>query len=398
VFGLVISGAIMLPVILKASVRGWGSLFATFTRNPYEYISDVPRVGTDPLGFLRAYVSIAPSLSLHGSTHPPGSVLLLWIVAQTLGPGPGPASLVIIGLSSLVPLSALWLGWRLGGLRIGLLAGALAAVMPGHQMYSVTSMDGVFNGLLALSAAAFFLCLEPGARRRHAALAGAVIAIALFFTYAATQLAFFGLAAGVAAAWRRRGTSPSTDQWWPALAPVLRQSVIAAGVVAGAYGGIFLITGYNVAAGAVAATSTNANLMRDFVGAASARAFVPPNLSYYTMYLLANLLPFAWYVGPWGIQAATSAGGRALRTQPWGPTASLALAATALLGGMWLSGLFNREVERIWGFVFPLLAVLMATHVSRAATAGERRWRAGLYLGLMVTFTMTIRLALNTFW
>ncbi|HMQ30114.1 MAG TPA: hypothetical protein PKD53_05270 [Chloroflexaceae bacterium] len=395
---LVLGGAVALPVALKGSVRGWGSLFATFTDNPYEYISDVPRVGDDPLGFLRSYVAIAPGLSLHGSTHPPGNALLLWAVERVFGPGPVPASLVAIALSGALPLAALWLGWRLGGPALGLLAGAAAVVMPGHQIYSVTSMDGVFNGLLALGAVAFFLALEPGAPRRLAALAGLLIGAGLFFTYAATQLAFFGLGAAVVAIWRRRAAEGPGAPWWPAAAPVLRQGAIAAGVIAGGYLGLFLLAGYNVVEGAVTATATNAAVMRGLDGVAPGRAFAPPNLAYYTMHLVANLLPFAWYLGPAGLQAATGAGGRALRGRPWGPLAGLAVAAVALLGGMWLSGLFNREVERIWSFAGPLLAVLVAAHIVAGATPGERRWRAALFLGLLAAHAMGIRLLLNTYW
>jgi hypothetical protein len=295
---LVLAGSLLLPAVLKVSVRGWESLFSTFTNNPFEYISDVPRVGSDPLGFVREYISIAPTLALHSSTHPPGNVLLLWLVAQLVGPGPTPATFVAIGLSSMGPLAACWLGWQLAGRRIGLLAGAFAVVLPGHQIFSVTSMDAVFNGIFALGAVAFILALRPGASVRMALLSGLLIATGLFFSYAATQLAFFGIGVVLAAFWIRQAQQ---DNWRANASAVLRPALIAAGVIAGVYLVLGLVTGFNVVEGAIRATAINAAVMRGFTADAAARAFVPPNLSYYTRHLLANLLPFAWYLGPWGL-------------------------------------------------------------------------------------------------
>ncbi|MFV9507142.1 MAG: hypothetical protein AB4911_21540 [Oscillochloridaceae bacterium umkhey_bin13] len=301
-------------------------------------------------------------------------------------------------LSATLPLAALWVGIRLGGLQLGLLAGAIAVVMPGHQIYSVTSMDGVFNAILAWGAVLFLVALEPGSRPRMALLAGAVIGLGLFFTFAATQLAFFGLAVLLVAIWRQRSALGPATGWGAALAHPLRQSLLAAGVIGGAYLVLWLVTGYNVVAGALAATAHNATVMRGFADEATSRAFVPPSLAFYTLHLLANLLPFAWYLGPWGLQASLAGGHHALQQRPWRGLASLSLATAALVGGMVLSGLFNREVERIWSFVYPLAAVVIAAHSLRGTSPGERRWRAAMYLGLFVAHTMFIRVTLNTFW
>lgn len=389
-------GGVLLPVALKISVRGWVSLFTTFTNNPYEYISDVGRVGDAPLAFLRSYVDLAPSMALHSSTHPPGAILLLWVVERTLGAGPLPASFVAIGLSSGLGLAALWLGWLIGGVRLGLLAGALTVLMPGHQMYSVTSMDGLFNSLIALGAVAFLRSIDPGASWRHALLAGMIIAAALFFSYAATQLAFFGMGVVLASLLRRR---PPAIGWHGVFAPVVRQAAIAAGAIGACYLLIFLLTGFHVLDGALGATAHNAAVMRGVaVGEVALRAFVPPDLSFYVMHLLANLLPFAWYLGPWGLQAAMGAGLRAWAGSSSGRLALLAAGLAALIGGMLFSGLFNREVERIWGFTYPLLAVLIGAHILQGDTSYERRWRVAMYLGLFAAQSIFIRTVLNTFW
>jgi 4-amino-4-deoxy-L-arabinose transferase-like glycosyltransferase len=359
----------------------------TFRDNPSDYIRDVPLVGADPLGFLGRYVELSPTLAWHNSNHPPGSVLLLWGVEQMLGPGAVPASRVVIVLSSLVVLAAFWLGLRLGGRHLALLAGALMVVMPGHQVYSVTSMDGVFNGLLALAAVAFFLALEPGARPWRGVLAGVLLALGLFFTYATTQLFFFGAAVCLLAL--QRGQS---------LGSVLRQGMLAAGTLALLYGLLAAATGFNIVEAVLQAKANNARLLSDPT-ATDPGLMGLPSMSHYTYYLGVNIVPFLWYLAPWGLAALTPvlvAGWRA-RQQP-GSLDVLALALLALVLGMWLSGLFVREVERIWGFAYPLAAVLMAAHIWQGETRRVRLWRAGLWVALFFAQAATMHMLLNTYW
>jgi hypothetical protein len=265
--------------------------------------------------------------------------------------------------------------------------------MPGHQIYSVTSMDGVFSALLTLGAAAFLLALEPDARPWSAMLAGGLIALSLFFTYTATQLFFFGLGALGVALWRGRASGTAALL----ILPPLRQSLIAVGTLIVIYLLIFLVCGYNVASGAVRATAINAEVMRGVVAANPAMPFLPPSLAFYALFLSANLLPFAWYVGPWGITAALGAGRQALFARPPALAASLAVALASLLAGMWLSGLFNREVERIWAFTYPLIAALSVCYIWQG-TRLQRRQQAGFYLIIFFLYTVGIRVLLDTYW
>lgn len=214
-------GAIVLPVLVKASTRGWDTLFWTFRDNPSDYIVDVPQV-SDPISFLGQYVAISPTLAWHNANHPPGSVLLLWGVAQVFGAGPYIGSYAAIVLSSTLVLAAWWLGFHMGGLRLALLAAALMTVMPGHMIYSVTAMDGLFNGLNALALVAFFVAIERPAQLWRGMVAGGLLALALMFTYATTQLVFFGaVVAGLAL---RRGQT---------LGAVLRQGAVVGAVFIG---------------------------------------------------------------------------------------------------------------------------------------------------------------------
>jgi hypothetical protein len=417
---LVLAGAVALPVALEAAVLGWDSLYAVFRDSPYDYQRDTGLVGGDPLGFLRRYVELAPTMALHNSNHPPGSVLLLWGVEGLFGPGAVATSWAAILLSALAAAAALWLGWRLGGPRLALLAGAIYAVMPGHMVYSVTSMDGVFNAVNALGAAAFFLCLEPGARRRAAVAAGALIALGLFFTYSTTQLVFFGAAAAALAIVRRAAgqegmrAAPVNGRDAPAgrlytvpmgmlraaAAPVLRQGLIAAGTIVAIYLLLFLATGFNVVQAAREATAENAIIVGKQLLEGPVRApFLPPSVAFYVDFLGANLAPYLWYLAPWGLAALSAAllAGAGRRWAGLDAFDALLISVGACVLGMWLGGLFNREVERIWGFTYPLLAVLIARH----ALQGDGRaqlWRAGVALALFFAMSAVIKQLLNTAW
>lgn len=387
-----LAGGVGLPVALKAAVRGWDSLFYTFAASPHDYIRDLPKIA-DPIAFLGRYVEMAPTMVLHNANHPPGSILLLWVVARLFGPGAIPATWVVIALGGLSVIAAFWLGLRLGGPRQGLLAAAILAVMPGHQIYSATAMDALFSGVVALGMIALFLALEPGARGWRAALAGALLAAGLFLTYAATQLVFFGAALGALAL--LRGGAQRL---------VMRQAAITAGVLAAIYALIYLATGFNIVAGAVQATAINAlHVGKAGDLTAAAQPFAPPTIAYYLFYLSANSLPFAYYLGPWGLAALAprlQAAVRRLRAGEWRAHApdALALGLAALIGAMALGGLFNREVERIWGFTYPLLAALIAQHAWQGATQRERLGRAALYASLFFAQSLVFRMLLNTYW
>jgi len=422
---LVMVGAVVIPVALEVAVLGWDSLYAVFRDSPYDYQRDTWRVGGDPLGFLRHYVETAPSMALHNSNHPPGSILLLWAVEGMFGPGAVATSWAAIVLSALAAAAALWLGWRLGGARVAVLAGLIYLAMPGHMVYSVTSMDGVFNAVNALGAVAFFLCLEPPARARSAVAAGVLIAGGVFLTYTTTQLFFFGAAAAALAIYRRwaagAGAQPAggagrgderfavppqppqgraardllTAAW-----PVLRQGLIAAGTIVAIYLTIFLVSGFNIFAAAREATAENAIIVGKQLVEGPVRApFLPPSMAFYVDFVGANLAPYLWYLAPWGL-AALSAAVLAGARRGWGGLDAwdaVLISAGACVLGMWLGGLFNREVERIWAFTYPLLAVLIARHALQGDER-SRRWRAALFPALFFAMSAVIKMLLNTAW
>ncbi|NTW03413.1 MAG: hypothetical protein HGA19_19415, partial [Oscillochloris sp.] len=133
VVGIAWLAAAVLPATLKATLRGWESLFQTFALQEGDYIRDVPLVGNDPIGFLRGYVARMPDLVLHNKTHPPGNTLLLWVVERTLGAGPVPATWFVITLAALGVWPTYLLARRLSGWRAGVVAAAIYALLPAYM-------------------------------------------------------------------------------------------------------------------------------------------------------------------------------------------------------------------------------------------------------------------------
>ncbi len=384
---LVVLGAAVLPVILKISLRGLESVFYTFRDNPNDYIRDVPLVD-HPIAFLRRFEAISPTLTVHNRSHPPGSVLLLWAIAQLFGAGAGPATWAVIALGSLSAAVAFWLGQRIGGWPVGLLSGAIYTAMPGHQFYSVTSIDIVFVLLIASAATAFFLALEPRARPWLAVLAGVLIAVSLFFTYATTQLFWFGAAVCACALLRR---TP--------VAHVLRQGALTTLVITGMYAMLAVLTGFNIVTVFRTSLTTNSEVMGRIDTAGQLHTFTSPTLAYYIYYLGINLLPYLWFLAPWGLTAwAAMARSALLRWRSLRAADTLALGFTAWIAGMWLSGLFIRETERVWSFTYPLAAVLIATHAWQGETTRVRLWRAALFTTLCFGMSVFLRMTMTSFW
>jgi hypothetical protein len=382
-----------LVVGMELVAEGPAGLTALFAESPYEYIRDVGLVGGDPIGFLRNFEQLAPDLALHASTHPPGSVLFFWLIEQLFGLGFLIPSLITVVLSSSAPLAAVWLANELSGRRAALIAALTAATMPGTLTYAVPSLDGVMNVLLAFGAAAFLLALLRPERWWYGLISGGFLALGLALTYAATQIFFFGVGAVLAVAVQllRSGQSPRL-----VLLQIARGAVPAALVIVVASLATYLISGFNVVHAATTATRINAEMMDRFreVGM-PALPFGPPSLDWYLRFAAANLLPFAWYVTPW-LLALLSLQIAAARERRWSAPRDTLLAATAaLVLGLWLGGLFNREVERIWAFAYPLIAATAALTVVEMPQA-RRVVSVFALLGLLSA--AGVKALLNTFW
>lgn len=385
---------VALPVALKVGLRGWSSLFQTFVEQEGDYIRDVPRVGTDPLGFLRGYVEAMPELVLHNKTHPPGSTLFLWLVERIIGPGPEPAAWVVIGIAALGVVPTYVLTKALLGARTATLAAAVYVVLPAYLIYAATSMDALFATLLACATTALYSAIlvpdEPGTRLAPhllvAVAAGVWVAFGLFFTFTTLMLALIVLALVLyrLRVSRRPGLS---FQRLVAVCAVIGGTVLLVLAL------LWAATGYNT-------------LAAFFVGVANNRVDVlarvsPLGLSSYLFFLAVNAVAFCWFLGPWaGFRLVRSGGAQVARASTGVERKgdALGVGMAALIGGMLASGLFFREIERVWLFAHILIAAVLANGIMEQADRRSRVLLAAALLVALFVHGIVFRAALRVAW
>jgi hypothetical protein len=162
-------------------------------RRDADYYADVARFASLP-EIWRTYEERQPTLSLHGQTHPPGAVSVLWLLDRALRSDLARICLAVVLLSAagLLPVYALA---RACLDRPGAEAATLLwATTPAVALYGATCMDMVFALPLVASAAAF----AWGVRGRPGALgaaacwgcaSGAALALGSLFTFSSAVLA-----------------------------------------------------------------------------------------------------------------------------------------------------------------------------------------------------------------
>jgi hypothetical protein len=343
---------------------GLKSISWPFSRTGEEYFGDAMHLG-DPMQLLREYPTMR--LSHHPATHPPGGVLLLWVVRKTLGEGLMTASLVAIVLTALTIIPAAMLARRFlspGALTIFI---GLYVLTPNLVLFGATSMDGVFALFLVCAACVFFRGAKDTASLRLTILRGIHLglwlALSTFFTYATIALVALLVV------------------WWmltkfsPRIFAILS---IAALTLVASFAILCLATSCNIIACARTAIAFDAQTMNEV------------KVHYWDV-SVTNLLGFL--VGS-GMIAATL-WMRSLRGRSDVNALSRALAMTLML--LSFSTLFTRELERVWMFLTPLLLVSAAWELDRLSKKLRRRWIVGTMVLLFVQ-TWVTQVMLNTIW
>lgn len=151
------------------------------------YRSDLPRIGSDPAGFLRQYVEEAPALSVESRQHPPGPVLLLWAFGQLGLRSPVLVGLLILAIGCLsVPLVAV----AVRSLSSEAAARSLVPVLAlaPYAVWLAVSLDAVPLTLCAAALAAGVVGSEPRRSPWWAAGAGLLLGTGALFSYSVAWL------------------------------------------------------------------------------------------------------------------------------------------------------------------------------------------------------------------
>ncbi|MYF99310.1 glycosyltransferase family 39 protein [Candidatus Poribacteria bacterium] len=178
------------------------ALLEPYTRSGLEYYADVPHI--DQLGlqqFLRDFSKpeLFNTLTGHTRTHPPGGVIFLWIVSGIFGYNLVSASLVSIFFTVIVVIPIYKLGERLYGKKVALYSLLLFLITPNFVMFTTTSMDGPFSVFPILSLYLFYEARERETKphlqldifRPYSLLTGISLAFGMFMTYATVVVGVF---------------------------------------------------------------------------------------------------------------------------------------------------------------------------------------------------------------
>jgi hypothetical protein len=155
---------------------------------------------------------------------------------------------------------------------------------------------------------------------------------------------------------------------------------------------LWVATGYNSVAAFFAGVAGNRVDVSERVS--------PLGLSSYLFFFAVNAVAYGCFLGPWVVYRLGVSGreqiARALRG-PDLPADSLGAGMAALLVGMLCSGLFYREIERVWLFAHILIAAVLAGGIMQVA-GRSRIVLAALLLGSLFVHSVIFRATLRVSW
>lgn len=324
----------------------------------FDYLAAVPDVGS-PLTFLRDFVDQIASYPIHVQGHPPGMVLLLWLLDRIGLDGSTPAAVLVLTVAASAPVAVLLTVREVMPDEVVRRAAPFLVLTPA-AIWVATTADAFFTGIAAWAILLVVVGTRDAGRRADvAALAGgALFAIGLHLTYGLAPL-------GAIPAW-----IILTRRAWRtgALGAVGGAAVIAASTSAG----FFLLDGLQ-------ATSE-----RYDVGVASTRP--------YGYFVFANLAVLVVSVGPAVVMA--------LATMRRDLSTGIVWAAAVAVVAADVSGLSKGEVERIWLPYVPWLMVAAGCTAIPAVVrvAGRRVDRDRVLLAGQAAMGLTLSAFLRSPW
>ena len=305
-----------------------GNGFASPVDSPAEYLHDVPAVGSHPGHFLETFTAQAPHYSVATRTHPPGPVLLLWLLGKVGIHRPEAVGVVLTVLAcAYVPLLAVAVQSLCHETAARRLLPIL--VLAPYAVWLAVSMDAIVLLLAAGFVTLGVVGSEPGRSPLWALGSGLVLGFDAMLNYA---VAWIGVSV-VAIYFVRRRPLLNVFTGVGALVPLL----------------LFWIAGFTWSSGLSAAQA-------DF----SVR--VGPHRSW-VLWAFLDLLLLLIACGPPIIRAVM----RLHLTPGWPFVVGAGLAVVFAV----LSGLSRGEVERSWLAFYPFLLIPAVAPATRPPVRGQ---------------------------
>jgi hypothetical protein len=360
--------SLALPLTLffvRDDPTGLGSQFLIYPGE--EYFDDATRI-IDLKAFIRHHAELAPQLSLHGRTHPPGFAAFLYAVGRVVSPSPlaaGVAVLVVFGAGIL-------LAWRafthVLDERAARIAALLLLAAPSLLDFACTSMDAVFFAAACLVLLAVFRSFSERGRWWDGMLTGLALYVAMFCSFSAAPLGLFVALYGALLWWERRsGHLP------------LQLSIAFVSFMM-AYAAVRYGAGFDLWESFRVARVQNDEILGHAIGRSAASGYVPTTLGNFSAFLIGTGL---------AIVPLFARGARRALEAP-GPR-TLFLATCATVAVICAGGLYTLETERILMFAMPWLAVSAASAVPLSDSAVVLMMSAGWVQAFaMETFLFTL--------
>lgn len=291
--------------VALSSMRGVDRLVAP-VRDPNEYRAVAQHLRS-VAAFLAGFVGRTPGYPVHVAGHPPGPVLIEWVLEKVgLGSIWWVATVFILGGACAVG-AVLVAARDVAGEPWARRAVPFVVLAPA-AIWVATSADALFAGVAAWGAALVIIATGRSDRRSDlaAAAGGLLLGWTAFSSYGLVLIAVIPLSVAI----RRRRVRP----------------LVIAGLASVTVGVSFALAGFSWIAG-LAATRA-----RYLIGISQRRP--------YAVFLIANVSALAVVVGP-----AIAVGVRRLRSTGLWLLVGAALIAVGLAD---LSGMSKGEVERIW--------------------------------------------------
>lgn len=208
-----IAFAILFALSLAMIRGGVDGVTDAYERQTYEYIGDIGR-GLSIRGLFRDYAKMHPYLSMHSKVHPPGPVVLLWLLSYIAGREPLGLSLatVAVGALGVLPLYA-WTQDMLGR-RVALTTCSVYVLVPSILLFTATSADILFMPITLTTLFLFWRALHRNSAL-YALGAGLLYAVMSLTSFSLVAIGAFFAFIGL---WRMRD-------------PALRMNVVKTAVI-----------------------------------------------------------------------------------------------------------------------------------------------------------------------
>jgi 4-amino-4-deoxy-L-arabinose transferase-like glycosyltransferase len=386
------------------------SLIAPLLRTDLEYYGAIDRVRN--VGeFLRDYPHVADSMPMHAQVHPPGAVLFAWAADRLFGGGPWGAAAGMIAFASLVvPIVYRWAG-RVGGPGTARRAAAIYVLTPSAVLFTATSMDGPFAVPLVATMWLFWEAME-GTERPALIIGPAVTGdeanrLRSGLLKPALLGAFAGLAAGLAALMTYSVAVAilfcaiaACVHWFtsPPRRPAIH--IAAAAALAGfasLHAVLWLATGYDPIAMFRVAVSNDGDIMS---------GSHHESLERHVHFFFGNLAVFFISTGLacsaiWWTTLGRLVRGRLLQPTGTPNNRSVARFVLSACGTLLIASavpVYVLEVERIWMFLVPLVAIPVASALFDE-DHGTGRIRATIAATVLVAIqTLVTEVLVTTYW